>query len=219
MTVSTGGADWRDGATAEQVAAVEHLYRNHRSLPYISPERDLAAWLEEVELSSSKAVPKWALEPVADIELYGGYLFEVTAGDIILLWRISFDTFTTQSWFPKYFEHTYGIDAAFDLRMLVEAGLVEIESAADSLDLVTAPALRKALKDAGVNVPSGAKKADLMRLTRGNLSPALEDAVPVRSYKLTTAGRTLLDAHPEVVAKASKEGLGFLPFGVFWSGF
>ena len=54
------------------------------------------------------------------------------AGDIILLWRVGFDTFTTQSWFPKYFERTYGIDAAFDLRMLVKAGLVEIESAADS---------------------------------------------------------------------------------------
>ena len=140
VTVSTGGADWHDSATPEQVAAVEYVYRNHRSLPYISPERDLAAWLEEVELSSSKAVPKWALEPVANIELYSGYLFEVTAGDIILLWRISFDTFTTQSWFPKYFEYTYGIDAAFDLRMLVEAGFVEVESAADSLDLVTAGA-------------------------------------------------------------------------------
>ena len=207
MTVNTGGADWRDGATAEQVVAVEHLYRKHRSLPYISPERDLAAWLEEVELSSSKAVPKWTLEPVADIELYGGYLFEVTAGDIILLWHISFDTFTTQSWFPKYFEYTYGTDAAFDLRMLVEAGLVEIGSAADSLDLVTAPALRKAIKDAGVNGLSSAKKADLMRLAREHLSPAqFEDAVPVRSYKLTTAGRTLLDAHPEVVAKHPKKG-------------
>ena len=206
MTVSTGGADWHDSATPEQVAAVERVYRNHRSLPYISPERDLAAWLEEVELSSSKAVPKWALEPVANIELYGGYLFEVTAGDIILLWRISFDTFTTQSWFPKYFEHTYGIDAAFDLRMLVEAGLVEIESAADSLDLVTAPALRKALKDAGVNGLSGAKKAELMSLARERLSPTqLADAVPVQSYKLTTAGRTLLDAHPEVVAKHPKK--------------
>ena len=171
MAVGTSGADWHDSATPEQVAAVEQLYRSHRNLPYISPERDLAAWLEEVELSSSKAVPKWALEPVANIELYGGYLFEVTAGDIILLWRISFDTFTTQSWFPKYFEHTYGIDAAFDLQMLVEAGLVEIESAADSLDLVTAPALRKALKDAGVNGLSSAKKADLMRLAREHLSP------------------------------------------------
>jgi len=207
VAVSTGGADWRDGATPEQVAAVEHLYRNHRSLPYISPERDLAAWLEEVELSSSKAVPKWALEPVANIELYGGYLFEVTAGDIILLWRISFSTFTTQSWFPKYFEHTYGIDAAFDLRMLVEAGLVEIGSAAGSLDLVTTPALRKALKDAGVNGLSGATKADLMRLAREHLSPAqFEEVVPIRSYKLTTVGRALLDAHPEVVAKHSKKG-------------
>ena len=207
MAVGTGGADWRDDATPEQVAAVEHLYRNHRSLPYISPERDLAAWLEEVELSSSKAVPKWALEPVANIELYGGYLFEVTAGDIILLWRISFSTFTTQSWFPKYFEHTYGIDAAFDLRMLVEAGLVEIGSAAGSLDLVTTPALRKALKDAGVNGLSGATKADLMRLAREHLSPAqFEEVVPIRSYKLTTVGRALLDAHPEVVAKHSKKG-------------
>jgi len=207
VAVGTSGADWHDSATPEQVAAVEQLYRSHRNLPYISPERDLAAWLEEVELSSSKAVPKWALEPVANIELYGGYLFEVTAGDIILLWRISFDTFTTQSWFPKYFEHTYGIDAAFDLRMLVEAGLVEVESATDSLDLVTVPALRKALKDAGVNGLSSAKKADLMRLAREHLSPAqLEDATPVRSYKLTTAGRTLLDTHPEVVAKHPKKG-------------
>ena len=207
MTVSTGGADWHGSATPEQVATVECVYRNHPSLPYISPERNLAAWLEEVELSSSKVVPKWALEPVANIELYGGYLFEVTAGDIILLWRISFSTFTTQSWFPKYFEYTYGIDAAFDLRMLVEAGLVEIESAADSLDLVTAPALRKALKDASVNGLSSAKKADLMRLAREHLSPAqLEDVVPVRSYKLTTAGRALLDTHPEVVARYLKRG-------------
>jgi len=207
VAVSAGGADWHDSATPEQVAAVEHLYRNHRSLPYISPEHDLAAWLEKVELSSSKLVPKWALEPVANIELYGGYLFEVTAGDIILLWRISFNTFTTQSWFPKYFEHTYGIDAAFDLQMLVEAGLVEIESAADSLDLVTAPALRKALKDAGVNGLSGVKKAELMGLAREHLSPTqLEDVTPVRSYKLTTAGRALLDAHPEVVSKHPKKG-------------
>ena len=175
---------------------------------FISAERDLAAWLAEAELSSAKAVPKWTLEPVTDIELYGGYLFEVTAGDIILLWRISFSTFTTQSWFPKYFEHTYGIDAAFDLRMLVEAGFVEVESAADSLDLVTAPALRKALKDAGVSGLSGAKKAELMGLAREHFSPAqFEDTVPVRPYNLTNSGRALLDAPPpEVVAKHPKRG-------------
>ncbi len=53
---------------------------------------------------------------------------------------------------------------------------------------------------------SGAKKTELMGLARERLSPAqLEDAVPVRSYKLTTSGRALLDAHPEVVAKHLKK--------------
>lgn len=51
--------------------------------------------------------------------------------------------------------------------MLVEAGFVEVESVADSLDLVTAPALRKAPKDAGVSGLSGAKKAELMKARAG----------------------------------------------------
>lgn len=52
----------------------------------------------------------------------------------------------------------------------------------------------------------GKKKAELMGLARDHLSPAqLEDAVPVGSYELTTAGRALLDARPEVVAKHSKK--------------
>ena len=44
------------------------------------------------------------------------------AGDIILIWRINFATFTTESWFPKYFEYTYGIDAPKHLEKLVEKG-------------------------------------------------------------------------------------------------
>lgn len=53
----------------------------------------------------------------------------------------------------------------------------------------------------------GKKKAELMGLARDHLSPAqLEDAVPVGSYKLTTSGRALLDARPEVVAKHPKKG-------------
>ncbi|EFJ78065.1 hypothetical protein [Rothia dentocariosa] len=81
-----------------------------------------------------------------------------------------------------------------------------MESAADSLDLVTAPVLCKALKDAGVSGLSRAKKAELIRLAQEHLSPVqLKDAVPVRFYKLTTAGRAPLDAHPEVVAKRPKK--------------
>jgi len=53
----------------------------------------------------------------------------------------------------------------------------------------------------------GRKKAELMSFTQEHLSPAqLKDAVSVRSYKLTIAGRKLLDAHPEVVAKHQKNG-------------
>lgn len=39
-----------------------------------------------------------------------------------------------------------------------------------------------------------------MVLAQEHLTPPaqLEDAVPVRSYELTTAGRALLNAHPEV---------------------
>ena len=40
----------------------------------------------------------------------------------------------------------------------------QIESATASLDLVAAPVVCKALKDAGVSGLSGAKKAELMRL-------------------------------------------------------
>ena len=53
----------------------------------------------------------------------------------------------------------------------------------------------------------GKKKAELMGLARDHLSPSqLEDAVPVGSYKLTTSGRALLVARPEVVAKHPKKG-------------
>ncbi|WP_168165961.1 hypothetical protein [Rothia sp. HMSC036D11] len=45
-----------------------------------------------------------------------------------------------------------------------------------------------------------------MRLAQEHLSLIqLKDAVPARSYKLTAAGRALLDPHPEVVAKHSKK--------------
>ena len=46
-----------------------------------------------------------------------------------------------------------------------------------------------------------------MGFARKHLSRAqLMDAATIRSYKLITAGRALLDAHPEVVAKHPKKG-------------
>lgn len=51
------------------------------------------------------------------------------------------------------------------------------------------------------------KKAELMRLAQEHLSLIqLKDAVPARSYKLTTAGWALLNVHPDVVARYPKKG-------------
>ncbi|HEV1515737.1 TPA: hypothetical protein VYN84_000744, partial [Streptococcus pneumoniae] len=55
----------------------------HQVKPFISPERDLDTWL-----LSPKPVPKRNMDLLADDSL---------AGDIILLWRIQFGTFTTET--------------------------------------------------------------------------------------------------------------------------
>ena len=103
---------------------MEKFYADHVVKPYISPERDLEAWLLD-----PKPVSKRNMEFLQD-----GLL----AGDIILLWRINFGTFTTETWFPKYFEYTYGIHAPEHVKVLVDKGYAYIESALDSLDHINA---------------------------------------------------------------------------------
>ncbi|HHW3254593.1 TPA: hypothetical protein ACUODB_001857 [Streptococcus pneumoniae] len=58
---------------------LEKFYKEHQIKPFISPERELDTWL----LS-----PKRNMDLLADDSL---------AGDIILLWRIQFGTFTTET--------------------------------------------------------------------------------------------------------------------------
>ncbi len=60
---------------------LEKFYKEHQVKPFISPERELDTWL----LS-----PKRNMDLLADDSL---------AGDIILLWRIQFGTFTTETLF------------------------------------------------------------------------------------------------------------------------
>ncbi|TVX63505.1 hypothetical protein AZJ28_12955 [Streptococcus pneumoniae] len=59
---------------------LEKFYKEHQVKPFISPER---TWL-----LSPKPVPKLNMDLLADDSL---------AGDIILLWRIQFGTFTTET--------------------------------------------------------------------------------------------------------------------------
>ncbi|WP_050271953.1 hypothetical protein [Streptococcus pneumoniae] len=62
---------------------LEKFYKEHQVKPFISPEREL-----DTSLLSPKPVPKRNMDLLVDDSL---------AGDIILLWRIQFGTFTTET--------------------------------------------------------------------------------------------------------------------------
>ena len=103
-------------------------------------------------MEAPKLVPKRNMELLED---------NLLAGDIILLWRINFGTFTTETWFPKYFEYTYGIDAPKHLDTLVEKGYATIETAFDSLDHLNATMKKSSLKKKGITGLSKMKATEL----------------------------------------------------------
>ena len=173
---------------------MEIFYTDHEVKPYISPERDLEAWLLD-----SKPVPKRNMELLRD-----GLL----AGDIILLWRIHFGTFTTETWFPKYFEYTYGIHASEHLKTLVEKGYVYIESAFDSLDHINATMKKAILKKKGVTGLSKMKAADLNQALADHFTEEeLEQQFAIRGYQLTDKGKQALKDYQAIIDRHPKKNI------------
>ncbi|WP_024407511.1 hypothetical protein [Streptococcus suis] len=171
---------------------IEEMYKDHEVKPYISPERDLATWLLE-----AKPVPKRNM-----IRLEEGLL----AGDIILLWRVNFGTFTTTTPYSKYFEYIYGINGPAHMEKLLVEGYVYLESAFDSLDHITSTAKKNILKAEGVTGLSKMKAADLDTALKDHLTEEkLAPYFVVRGYALTEKGRAALDNHPEVIDKHPKK--------------
>ena len=171
---------------------VQAIYKDHQVKPYISPERDLASWLLE-----AKPVPKRNMIPLEE-----GLL----PGDIILLWRINFGTFTTTTPYSKYFEYTYGINGSDHMDYLVQEGYVYVESAFESLDHITSTAKKSILKTEGVTGLSKMKATDLDQalkeyMTEEQLAPYFA----VRGYALTEKGKLTLEKYPEVIDKHPKK--------------
>ncbi|MHC5924045.1 hypothetical protein ACYT6T_09755, partial [Streptococcus pyogenes] len=81
------------------------------------------------------------------------------AGDIILLWRIRFGTFTNDTVYSKYFEYSYGIDGPTHMQSLLAKGYAFEESAFDSLDHIAAGLKKKILKTKDVKGLSKMKAA------------------------------------------------------------
>ena len=173
---------------------IENIYKDHQVKPFISPEHDLDTWL-----LNPKPVPKRNMELLAD---------DLLAGDIILLWRIQFGTFTTETWFPKYFEYTYGIDAPKHLEALVEKGYALVETAFDSLDHLNATMKKNILKSKGITGLSKIKAVDLDHALHDNFTEEeLANHFSIRGYKLTPKGEQILEQYQDIIDRHPKKNL------------
>lgn len=173
------------------------LYDDHDEAPYISPERDLSAWLTLVDIGTETRVPKRNMKRLDD---------DLLPGHIILLWRISFGTFTTDSVYPKYFEYDYGINAKQALEEVQEKGYARELSAYDSLTHLTAAHLKSFLKTKNVTGLSKLKKDDLMNKTREVYSEEeLSLLFDLRGFELTESGKGLLEKYDDIVDEHPKK--------------
>lgn len=171
---------------------IKALYADYPQQPYFSPDRDLSQ-----EVLTYKVIPRRNLEVLTE---------GLMAGDIILLWRVAFGTFTTESVFPKYLEFTYGINGKAHLQMLVENDFVYQETAFASLDHVTATVKKAILKARGIEGLSKMKSDDLDQALKKYLSEEeLGAYFQVRGYALTPKGEVALATHQAVIDRHPKK--------------
>lgn len=183
--------------TADEIARVKEIYANHDEMPYISPNRDLTQWLNQVELSSGQTVPKRNMVRLGE---------DLLPGHIIILWRVRFGTYDNTTVISKYFEYDYGIDAKSDIEVLINRGLVAVMTAKESLTYLTAPQLKKWLKEKNIAGFSKFKKQELMDAVRqAYAEEELAEKFSLRGYTLTEAGEKVLNNHDEVIDKHPKK--------------
>ncbi|KXT75143.1 hypothetical protein STRDD10_00446 [Streptococcus sp. DD10] len=171
---------------------VNKLYQDYPVQPYIAVDRDLGGWFLK-----GKPVPRRNMLP-----LEGGLL----AGDIILLWRIQFGTFTTESVYPKYFEYTYGINAEDRLSHLLMNDYVILDSPFESLRHLNTTIKKNILKSKNVTGLSKMKSVDLNQALENYFSEEeLGKHFSIRGYRLTEKGRLALLDNQDVVDRHPKK--------------
>lgn len=177
------------------------FYKEYPEKPFISEKRDYKKFLEEVKISKSKLVPIKNMNRTDE-----GLL----PGDIILLWRINFGTFTTESikegMYPKYFEYTYGIDAPKSLERLISLDLVLKNSNLESLPHNNLTFLKQLLKNKNVKGLSKMKKEDVYNYININFNEKeLEQFNFIKGYSLTPNGLEVLNNNNSIVDKHPKK--------------
>ncbi len=165
------------------------IYKDYPEIPYISPKRDLEAWSESPESFPYGIVPRKNMKRLEE---------EVLPGHIVMLWRIHFDNFTTESIIPEYFEYRYGVDSQEAIQTLIDKGYIKRCSAQESLDCLTIPRLKKLLLQA--NLPVQGKKNQLLERVNQNLAEAkLASLFTLRRYRITPKGEILLDKYSQII--------------------
>lgn len=166
-------------------------YEGYPEIPYINPNRQLAM-----------EVPRKLVSKYNMTRLESGLL----PGDIILLWRVAFGTFTTTVPYSKYFEYTYGIDGPKNMAKLVEDGYVVVETAFDSLDHLNAAQVKSLLQQKSIKGLSKCTREQLDHLLSEHYTEEeLAKYVTVRGYVLTEKGKLALAQGQEVVDKHPKK--------------
>lgn len=166
-------------------------YEGYPEIPYIHPERHLATEVPR------KLVSKYNMTRLAN-----GLL----PGDIILLWRVAFGTFTTATPYSKYFEYTYGIDGPKHMEALIQSGYVVIETAFNSLDHLNAAQVKSLLQRKEIKGLSKCTREQLdCLLSEHYTEEELAQYVTVRGYVLTEKGNQALLDGQEVVDKHPKK--------------
>ena len=167
------------------------IYKDYPEQPYISPDRDLAAWEESPEDFHYGIIAKDQMRRLEE---------GVLPGHIIMLWRIGFNNFTTISDIPQYFEYRYGVDSHEAIATLRKLGYIRDCSATESLDILNVTQLKKILKKK--SLPVSGKRDDVVGRVLEHFSEAeLADAFAVRKYAITDSGKALLAKYDNVIQK------------------
>lgn len=160
--------------------------KNKSRTPYISPDRDMEQFREQVKYFPTMEVDKRLLEPLEQ---------NLLPGDIILLNWLNMKPVTAIP--PVYFEYTYGINAAEDREMLKNMGFLQYAAPSDSLKALLVPELKSILRSNSLKV-SG-KKAELIERIRINADESSYKNLIKPTFVVTKSGQALLDKYSNLV--------------------
>ena len=167
------------------------LYKDYPEQPYISPERDLEDWA-----SYPEKYPYSKIEKRQMVRLPEGVL----PGDIIMLWRIGFGNFTTETHIPNYFEYRYGIESRESIQLLISLGFIYQGTSIDTLELMSAPVVKRILGNHKLK-KTGNKNELLERVYDNIIEEELSKEYSERRLIITNSGKELLKKYDDIIQR------------------